>query len=796
MAASVTEKIHNAGTVAEIFQKVGDEFSKSGECFALTYSKSSKALRLESKSRHPILDYVEVANEVLLSGLSGGISKAIFEGTTQIMALIEALRELDGSIRSGSEKATEVEGCGVVVAPLRKGSEVLGLLIVGGEGLPQESKVAVEQISRAASMRLELLIELSKEEKAALDQKARLLRKLMDSVPGAVFFKNKDMLFEDCNHEFEIVVGLPKESIIGKTVEEVLPESARFIKQKDEELLQMGGIQSYELEIKTGIGSKTFFVQKSVVLDPDGKIQGLVGVMVDISELKKTARFMTAIIDSIPDPVFVVDKDRRVIEWNRAIEDLTGIPKDSIVGKDEYEYAVPFYGERRPLLLDLLFESDARYARLYARFERTNARAVAEGYINSKRGRRYVIGHASLIYDSAGNLLGGVETFKDITDHKELEEALRQSEGRYRAIVDDLTEAIVRFKPDGEITFVNRAFEEMMGIPKDSIVGMNVLDLIPEEERKEVVALLDKANENPVAKFMTKEAKPDGSMLWIMWIGRAIFDSVGRIVEFQAAGQDITAFKRIEDELKNLVEERTRKLQEAERLATIGQIAASVGHDLRAPLQSIMNNAYLLGISASDPSLPEKSSAEILELQKKIERQVQYMSGIIGDIRDFSRNLVLDKRPVPVQTLVQEALSMVSLPQNVILSLNLDIRDPVSVDQGMFTRVLVNLITNAIESMPKGGNLEINARDLGEWVAIEVKDTGVGIPKEHLDKLFTPLFTTKSKGSGLGLAICKRIVEAHGGKIRVESQVGEGSSFIIELHKPAKPSKSGIEQKD
>ncbi len=796
LAASITEKIHNAGTLAEIFQKVVDEFSKSSEFFALTYSKSREALRLESKSEHPILEYVEFANEVLLSELGAGISKAILEGTAQMMALIEAIRELDGSVRSGSDKATWIEGCDVAVAPMKKGSDVLGLLVVGGEGLPRESKVALEQISRAASMRLELLIELSKEPKAALDQKARLLRKLMDAVPGAVFLKNKDMLFEDCNREFEIVVGLPKESIIGKTVEEVLPDSARFIRQKDEELLQMGGIQSYELEIKTGDRSKTFLVRKSTIIDNEGKIQGLVGVMIDISELKKTERFMTAIVDSIPDPVFVVDNNRRVIEWNRAIEDLTGISKESIVGKGGYEYAVPFYGERRPLLLDLLFENDARYAGLYTRFERTSSSVVAEGYVNSKRGRIYVIGHASLVYDSAGNLLGGVETFKDITRHKELEEALKRSEERYRVIVDDLTEAIVRFKPDGEITFVNRAFEQMIGVSKDSIIGRNIFDLMSEEERKEMVALLEKANENPAARFMTKEVKPDGMASWIMWIGRAIFDSVGRIVEFQAAGQDVTAFKRIEDDLKSLVEEKTRKLQEAERLATIGQIAASVGHDLRTPLQSIMNDTYLLGILVSDPRLPEESSSEIRELQKKIERHVQYMSGIIGDIRDFSKNLVLDTRPIPVQTLIQDALSMVSLPKNVNLSLNLETRDPVLVDQCMFTRVLVNLITNAIDSMPKGGNLEINSRDRDEWVTIEVKDTGVGIPEEHLGRLFTPLFTTKSKGSGLGLAICKRIVEAHGGRIRVESRVGEGSSFIVELRKPAKPHESGVEQKD
>ncbi|MDH7555562.1 MAG: PAS domain S-box protein [Candidatus Methanosuratincola sp.] len=785
LAGSVAEKIHAAGSLAEICLQISAEFSKFGEYSALTYSRSLQALRLESKSRHPLLDAVEFAQEVPFSELGGAISKTVFGGETQIIPLEKALEELNGAASSGSAQTPSIEGYNVIAVPLRKGSEVLGTMVVGGTGLGHEEKTPVELISRMASMRLELLGSLSMDApKGAGVQKEWFLRKLMDTVPGAVFYKNRDMRFEDCNTEFETAVGLPRESIIGRTVEDVLPDNADFIKQKDGELLLKGGLQTYELNIKTGAGSKVFLVRKSVALDPEGKLLGMVGVMVDISDLKRTEHFMSVLIDSIPDPVFVVDKERRVIAWNRAIEDLTDLPKDSIIGKGGFEYAIPFYGERRPLLLDLLFERDQRYEGLYARFERGNERIVAEGYVNSKRGRIYVIGHASLIYDSSGNILGGIETFKDITKHKETEEALRQSEERYRAIVDDLTEAIVRYKPDGEITFVNKAFGQM-GVAKESLLGKNVLDLMSEEDRKEVVALMSKANENPVARFTSKEVKPDGRVSWVMWVARALHDSSGRILEFQAAGRDITEMKRAEEELQRLVEERTRELHEAERLATIGQIAASVGHDLRAPLQSIINNAYLLGIAASDPRIPAESSSEISDLQRKIARQVAYMDGIISDIRDFSRNLILDTRPVQISSLINEALSLVTIPENVRLSLNVDTRDLLTVDQNMFTRVLVNLVTNAIQAMPSGGDLQINARDCNEWVSLEVRDTGIGIPEENLKKLFTPLFTTKSKGSGLGLAICKRIVEAHGGKIRVESQVGKGTAFIVELPRRA-----------
>ncbi len=785
LVASITEKIHLADSFGGICLQISEEFSKIGDLFAITYFKSSQALSLLTKSRNLILDSVEFSHEVPLHTIGSTISKTIFDGETQVISLLVALKELKCSISSVLGQTLGIEGYDAIIAPLKDGSEIIGALIVGGNGLANWARVPVEQISRIASMRLELLSNLPGEvRKESVDQRALFLRRLMETVPSAVFYKNKDMRFEDCNSEFQAVVGLPREAIIGKTVEEVLPDNAFFIRRKDEELFSNGGIQSYTLKIKGGNESKTFLVRKSAVLDPERQLLGVLGVMTDISELIKTERFMSAVLDSIPDPVFVLDKERRVIAWNRAIEDLTGLPKDSIIGKGRYEYAIPFYGERRPLLLDLLFESDDRHEKSYAHFERAKQSAVAEGYVNSKHGRIYVIGHASLIYDSDGHLLGGIETFKDITKHKETEEALKQSEERYRMIMDDLAEAVVRFKPDGQITFVNKTFEQMTGAAKDSLLGKNVFDLMSEVDRREAATLMHKLSENPIAAFTTREVKTGGRVSWIMWVGRAIRDSGGRIVEFQAAGRDITEMKRVEEGLQHLVEEKSKALQEAERLATIGQIAASVGHDLRAPLQSIINNTYLLGMAASDQRIPVECSSEIRDLLKKIARQVAYMKGIISDIRDFSRNLILETQPVQISSLVNEAMSLVALPDNIRLSLNLDARDPVTVDKNMFTRVLVNLITNAIQAMPEGGGeIQINALDCGGWVSLEVKDAGIGIPEENLQRLFTPLFTTNSKGSGLGLAICKRIVEAHGGKIKVESEVGKGTSFIIEMPK-------------
>ncbi|MDI9644405.1 MAG: PAS domain S-box protein [Candidatus Verstraetearchaeota archaeon] len=787
LAASLAEALQLTENEASVYRIVSETFSASGDCFVLIFSKSQNDLKIEAKSRHKVLNAVEFPESVpyeTVRALSDAVS-----GKTRLLPLEEVLREVAST--TVVTRHTSTNNYSVVAIPLSVDLEVTGVLLIGAAEAGGEFVPPAQLIARIVSMNLERLKRWSSpvRPKGEVEWNIQLTRTLLNTVPGGVFFRNKDFIFEDCNREFERIVGLPKEQILGKTVNEVLPENAQLIKQRDLELIRDGrGVQTCQLVLKVDSTPRHYLVKKSLVLDTSGSLCGIIGVITDITELKSAERelqtskdLLNAIIESIPDPVFVLDKNRKVIAWNKAIEEMTAISKESIMGKDYRTYSPLFYGEPRPLLVDLLFESESAYERQYSRFERGSNWALAEGYVNSKRGRIYVIAHATLIHDSAGNLLGGIETFKDITDHKELEESLKQSEERYRAIVDDLLEAVIRFKPDGEITFLNDNFARLLGVEKESLLGKNFLLIIPRDYKEKVEGFLKRIKETPVAQITERVVGADGEERWIMWIGRAIFDRRGSVAEIQATGRDVTEMKQFEEKLESIVEERTKKLREAEGMAMLGQIAASVGHDLRNPMQSILYNTYLIGAAASNRHIPPKCASEILELLSKIERQVNYMNNIVSDLSDLTKSIALKPREVDVPSLINDALSMVRIPSKIRVVVNVATKNPVCLDENMIARALVNLIKNAIEAMPEGGELQVCAYDGPNSITLEVKDTGIGIPEDSLKKIFTPLYTTKPGGSGLGLVICKRIVEAHGGRISVESQVGKGTSFKIDL---------------
>jgi PAS domain S-box-containing protein len=237
------------------------------------------------------------------------------------------------------------------------------------------------------------------------------------------------------------------------------------------------------------------------------------------------------------------------------------------------------------------------------------------------------------------------------------------------------------------------------------------------------------------------------------------------------------------DQLEQKVEERTRELRDiqdrllrAQRLAVIGELAGMVGHDLRNPLTSIAGATYYI-----KRRLNQTMDEKIREMIELIEKNIGYSNKIINDLLDYSREIKLDITETSPKALVEEALASVEIPNHVHVVKIVRNSPKIRVDFEKVKRVLINLIRNAVDAMPKGGTLTIKCRKKGEKVEFAVSDTGVGMTEETMKKLWTPLFTTKARGMGFGLSICKRFVEAHGGTINVESEVGKGSTFTVTL---------------
>jgi len=251
-----------------------------------------------------------------------------------------------------------------------------------------------------------------------------------------------------------------------------------------------------------------------------------------------------------------------------------------------------------------------------------------------------------------------------------------------------------------------------------------------------------------------------------------------------------TARKQLEeyaDQLEQKVKERTNELKKsqeqllkAQRLAVIGELAGMVGHDLRNPLTSIAGAQYYL-----KKRLNLEANDKIREMLELIEKNIAYANKIINDLLDYSREIELELVEKTPKSLVKEALSLVEIPKNVKIKDLTAHKPKVKVDPEKIKRIFTNIIKNAFEAMPNGGTLTIKSRKIHDKVEISFTDTGVGMSRETLAKLWTPLFTTKAKGMGFGLPICKRFAEAHGGCITAESALGKGTTFTVTI--PVEP---------
>jgi len=235
--------------------------------------------------------------------------------------------------------------------------------------------------------------------------------------------------------------------------------------------------------------------------------------------------------------------------------------------------------------------------------------------------------------------------------------------------------------------------------------------------------------------------------------------------------------------MESMVEERTRELRRAqerllrsERLAAIGQLAASVAHELRHPLGVMRQSTYFLSLKLADADEKVKKHLRILE------QEIGASDKIITDLMDFSRVHRPTLTEVDIEILLDQTLASIEVPAEVKMVRTRAKKLPhIWADGQQLQQAFRNLIVNAYQSMPEGGMLYISTAREGKYLEVAFRDTGMGIPPEHLERIFEPLFTTKERGIGLGLAICQGIVERHRGTIEVESLVGQGTTFTVRL---------------
>ncbi len=384
----------------------------------------------------------------------------------------------------------------------------------------------------------------------------------VDHASDELFWIDREGRFLAVNHAACRALGYDREELLGMTIADIDPAySADGWLALLQELAGSGSLV-FEGQHRRRDGDiyPVEIMANYLELEGSGYLFAFVR---DITERKRseeaarTSRQQLAdIIDFLPDATFVIDRDRRVIAWNKAIERMTGLSPAAILGQGDYAYAVPFYGTRRPILIDLVGQADAEVASQYQSIRRDGDTLFAETFVPSVHGGRgaYIWAKASPLYDQCGNLAGAIETVRDVTEQKKAEEALRESEELFRTLVDSMVDAALIIDWSGTVLFANRAAIQLVGLtsPEEG-VGRSVMEFLAPESRGAVARDLDLVSQDRggfLAEYRILTF--DGRIRWV--------ESLGTKIRFRGATADLVSLRDVTE--RKMAEEALRTSEE------------------------------------------------------------------------------------------------------------------------------------------------------------------------------------------------------------------------------------------
>ena len=454
----------------------------------------------------------------------------------------------------------------------------------------------------------------------------------------------------------------------------------------------------------------------------------------------------------LPDPAVIVNENGTFLNISEGVSKATGFQKEEFLGKNFLNAPFLTNKGKAVTLKNLAKRMMGVHIPPY------------EVEINSKEGKKlqYEINGSKIEYKGQS---ADLVIFRDVNERNTLIKSIAEKEERFRDITESTGDWVWEVDSEDRYVYSNSVVKKILGYSPEEILGKKYSDFLNLTVNESSEVSLKIYGKNKMVSDLIKQCVcKDGRIVLLESRVVAVKDSEGVITGYRGVDRDITE-KRVMEE----------KLLKSEWFVAIGQLSTMVAHDLRNPLQSINAAAYCM----------KKMSGNDLEktrmLLQNIEDSVKYSEKIIQNLLDYSANLRLEVTQTNSKIIVNQALSMLIVPENIRVVNKAKSKPALFVDEDKIRRVCANIITNAFDAMPNGGTLTVTTKTEGKNIHLIFEDTGFGIKEEDRERLWTPLFTTKAKGMGFGLPICKRIVEAHKGKIFVESEINHGTIFNVVL---------------
>jgi PAS domain S-box-containing protein len=438
----------------------------------------------------------------------------------------------------------------------------------------------------ALSVFVTLFHRVVKKSNRAREADHRFLQTLIDTIPNPVFYEDALGKCIGCNKAYEEITGFTREELIGKAITEVAPQ---YLEAGDHETAPESfpaqRVQQYESAVVFADGSvhDVIFYTAPFLAD-DGLPGGLIITMLDITarkraetELRESRQKLSDIIQFFPDATLVIDSEGRVTAWNRAMEELTGVSATEMLGMGDYAYAVPFYGKRRPILIDLVLQPDATCEANYLRTGRRSDVLIGEAYLLNRHGEDcYFHGTASPLFNSTGEIIGAIESIRDITERKRLEDTLAASEEQFRSLVEATSDWVWEIDVNAIYVYVSPRVRDLLGYEPEEVTGRSILDFLLPAEAQRVAPLIESFAARPVP-FESEEAvhrHKDGRMIILESSGVPIFTKDGALKGYRGIDRDITWRKAAEVERERLIAELQEALANVKTLSGLIPICA------------------------------------------------------------------------------------------------------------------------------------------------------------------------------------------------------------------------------